>query len=228
MTNWELVIIIGCAVAGFLLVSFVIEVVGSKNKLTDRLGSDFTNLRSPTNDEPVRDGNATRPQPRGLLRAGLVLTLFLLIGYSVVPTTFWNVIGAHLSGLGPALLQTADVVRDRNGSFSVVALVNGARISFVIDTGASAVILTQDAAKAARVPMANLIYSVNVETANGPTYAAATTLEQLTVGGITERSVRALVAQSGQLNTSLLGMSFLNRLDSWAVRGNSLVMQGRP
>ena len=49
------------------------------------------------------------------------------------------------------------------------------------------------------------------------------TLDRLAVGGIVERAVPALIAQPGQLRTSLLGMSFLNRLESWEVRGDRLM-----
>ena len=86
------------------------------------------------------------------------------------------------------------------------------RISTVLDTGASAVVLTQEAAKAAGLPLEVLSYTVNVETANGRTRAAPVTLDRLAVGPIVERAVPALVAQPGQLKPSLLGMSFLNRL----------------
>ena len=98
----------------------------------------------------------------------------------------------------------------------------------VLDTGASAVVLTQDAAKAAGLPLEVLNYSVNVDTANGRTRAAPVTLDRLSIGDITERSVPALVAQAGQLRTSLLGMTFLNRLESWEVRGDKLMMRGYP
>jgi aspartyl protease family protein len=54
------------------------------------------------------------------------------------------------------------------------------------------------------------------------------TLDRLSIGDITERSVPALVAQGGQLRTSLLGMSFLNRLESWEVRGDKLMLRGYP
>jgi aspartyl protease family protein len=106
--------------------------------------------------------------------------------------------------------------------------VNGARIAMVLDTGASAVVLTQDAARAAGLPLEVLNYSVNVDTANGRARAAPVTLDRVSIGGITERSVPALIAQAGQLRTSLLGMSFLNRLESWQVRGDRLVLQGYP
>jgi aspartyl protease family protein len=98
----------------------------------------------------------------------------------------------------------------------------------VLDTGASAVVLTQDAAKAAGLPLEVLNYSVSVDTANGRARAAPVTLDRLSIGDITERSVPALVAQAGQLRTSLLGMTFLNRLESWEVRGDKLMMRGYP
>ncbi len=69
----------------------------------------------------------------------------------------------------------------------------------VLDTGASAVVLTQEAAKAAGLPLEVLAYNVNVDTANGRTRAAAVTLDRLAVGDIVERSVPALIAQPGQL-----------------------------
>jgi aspartyl protease family protein len=89
------------------------------------------------------------------------------------------------------------------------------------------VVLTQDAAKAAGLPLEVLSYNVNVDTANGRTRAAAVTLDRLAVGHIEERAVPALIAQPGQLKTSLLGMTFLNRLTGWEVRGDRLVMRGR-
>jgi aspartyl protease family protein len=138
-----------------------------------------------------------------------------------------------LSELMPGRVTTrgernVDIVRGRGGDFQVAAQVNGSRVAMVLDTGASAVVLTQDAAKAAGLPIEVLSYTVQVETANGRTHAASVTLDRVAVGGIIERSVPALVAQPGQLRTSLLGMSFLNRLESWQVRGDRLMMRGYP
>jgi aspartyl protease family protein len=89
-------------------------------------------------------------------------------------------------------------------------------------------VLTQEAAKAAGLPIEILDYKVRVETANGRTQAAAVTLDRLAVGNLVERNVPALVVQRGQLKNSLLGMSFLNRLESWEVRGDRLSMRGSP
>jgi aspartyl protease family protein len=119
------------------------------------------------------------------------------------------------------------VARGRGGDFQVAAQINGARVPMVLDTGATTVVLTQDAAKAAGLPLEVLSYSVNVDTANGRTRAAPVTLDRVSVGGITERSVPALIAQPGQLRTNLLGMTFLNRLESFEVRGDKLTMRAQ-
>ena len=124
--------------------------------------------------------------------------------------------------------RTVEIARGPGGSFFVTVQINGARVSMVLDTGATAVVLTQEAAKAAGLPLEVLTYSVNVDTANGRARAAPVTLDRLSVGGITERAVPALIAQPGQLRTNLLGMSFLNRLQSWEVRGDKLILRGYP
>ncbi|MGE3144895.1 MAG: TIGR02281 family clan AA aspartic protease, partial [Pseudorhodoplanes sp.] len=124
--------------------------------------------------------------------------------------------------------NVVEIARGRSGSFGVSAQVNGANIPMILDTGASAVVLTQEAARAAGLPLEVLNYSVTVDTANGRTRAASVTLDRIAVGGVVERQVPALIAQPGQLRTSLLGMTFLNRLESWEVRGDKLVLRGYP
>jgi aspartyl protease family protein len=124
--------------------------------------------------------------------------------------------------------RTVEFARANTGDFRIGAEVNGVRIPMVLDTGASSVVLTQEAAKKAGLPLEFLKYSVNVETANGHTVAAPVTLDRIAIGGIVEREVPALIAQPGQLKLSLLGMSFLGRLQSWEVRGSTVMMRGYP
>src|SRR5262249_10263872 len=125
--------------------------------------------------------------------------------------------------------RTVEIARASGGGVSVGAGGNRAHGPMVLDTAGSAGVATpadaQDAAKAAGLPLEVLNYSVNVETANGRARAAPVTLDRLSIGGISERSVPALIAQPGQLRTSLLGMTFLNRLESWEVRGDKLMMR---
>ena len=132
------------------------------------------------------------------------------------------------SPAAPGTSPQVEVTRVRGGDFTVKAEVNGRRVPMIIDTGATAVVLTIDAAKAAGLPLDFLRYDVVVETANGRTKAASIVIERLSIGDITARRVPALVAESGNnLRTSLLGMTFLNRLDSYEVRGDRLVLRGR-
>ncbi len=122
--------------------------------------------------------------------------------------------------------HTVELARAGSGDFRVGTEVNGVRLPMVLDTGASSVVLTHEDAKKAGLPTEFIKYAINVETANGHTLAAPITLDRLAVGSIVERQVPALIAQPGQLKTSLLGMSFLNRLQSWEVRGGRLLMRG--
>jgi len=121
--------------------------------------------------------------------------------------------------------RSVEIARGRGGDFHVPTQVNGAPVYMVLDTGASAVVLTPDDAKAAGLPLDMLHYTVEIETANGHARAAEVSLKQISVGFIIERAVPALIAQPGQLKESLLGLSFLNRLESYEMRGDRLLMR---
>jgi aspartyl protease family protein len=161
----------------------------------------------------------------------VVIALLLMLGYTYrfeLNDVAERVLAELVPGRAATRGRTVEIARASGGSFAVATQVNGARVAMVLDTGASAVVLTQEAAKAAGLPLEVLNYSVNVDTANGRTRAAPVTLDRVSIGAITERAVPALIAQPGQLRTNLLGMSFLNRLESWEVRGDKLLMRGYP
>jgi len=161
----------------------------------------------------------------------VVVALILALGYTYrfeLRDVGERVLSEFIPGRVVTHARTVEIARGNGGDFSVSAQINGARIPMVLDTGASSVVLTRDDAKAAGLPLEVLAYTVNIDTANGRARAAPVTLDRLAVGGLVERSVPALIAQPGQLKTSLLGMSFLNRLQSWEVRGDRLVMRGYP
>ena len=161
----------------------------------------------------------------------VVVGLVLVIGYSyrfelhnVADRVMAELVPGHVISHG----RTVEVARTTSGDFDVLAHINGVRVPMVLDTGASSVVLTQQDARAAGLPLEILNYTVNIDTANGRTRAAPVTLDRLAVGGLEERSVEALIVQPGQLRTSLLGMSFLNRLQSWQVSGDRLILKGYP
>jgi aspartyl protease family protein len=117
--------------------------------------------------------------------------------------------------------------RRTDGSFLVKGEVNGHETRFIFDTGASTVVLRAEDAAALGFKLDSLDYSIPVATANGGALAAPVVIERLTVGAITERKVRALIARSGVLHANLLGMTFLERLGSYEVRGNRLILRAK-
>jgi aspartyl protease family protein len=124
--------------------------------------------------------------------------------------------------------RAVQVSRGQGGEFALQAKINGVNAPMVIDTGATSVVLTYETAKAAGLPLELLEYDVDVETAGGHTKAARLTLDRLAVGKLVERSVPALVVPHGQMKTNLLGMSFLDRMESWEVRPDRLMLHGYP
>jgi aspartyl protease family protein len=124
--------------------------------------------------------------------------------------------------------RAVHVARGQTGDFALRASINGVSAPMVVDTGATSVVLTYETAKAAGLPLELLDYNVDVETAGGHTHAARLTLDRLAIGTLVERSVPALVVPRGQMKTNLLGMSFLDRLESWEVRADGLMLRGYP
>ena len=124
--------------------------------------------------------------------------------------------------------RAVQITRGQGGEFALRAKINGVSAPMVIDTGATSVVLTYETAKAAGLPLELLEYDVEVETAGGHTRAARLTLDRLAIGKLVERSVPALVVPHGQMKTNLLGMSFLDRLESWEVHADRLMLHGYP
>jgi aspartyl protease family protein len=126
----------------------------------------------------------------------------------------------------PQVERGGEVVINRrvSGEFAIAGRVNGARVTFLFDTGASSVVLTAADARRAGVETNRLVFDVPVATANGAAMAAETRLDQIAVGPIVMRNVPAMVARRGALEESLLGMTFLERLKSYTVERDRLIM----
>ena len=161
----------------------------------------------------------------------IVIALLLMLGYTyrfqlhdIADQVMAELVPGRIADSG----RTVALARAQSSDFQITTDINGHSIPMILDTGASSVVLTNEAAKAVGLPVEVIKYTVNIATANGHTKAAEVTLDRVAVGSIVERAVPALIAQPGQLKTSLLGMSFLNRLQSWEVRGDKLVLPGYP
>ena len=115
---------------------------------------------------------------------------------------------------------------DRAGHFTVRAGMGEGCIDLMVDTGATTVTLTHEDARQLGVRPMPDDYTVPVATANGLARAAAVRIDELRVGTIRLRDVRAVVVPAGALSRSLLGMSFIGRLTRFEMRGRRLVLEG--
>jgi aspartyl protease family protein len=121
----------------------------------------------------------------------------------------------------------AAVVRRSDGTFVIDMVADGVRLPFVFDTGASTVVLRARDAQKIGIDPKHLAFTEEVSTANGRTRAAEADIESLSVGSITLNNVQALVAEPGALNENLLGQTFLERLASYGVEGDRLVLRSK-
>ncbi len=128
---------------------------------------------------------------------------------------------------GTASNTTADhstaVTKGADGHFWANAVVNARAVRFLVDTGATVVVLTPSDAQRLGFDAKTLTYDRKVMTANGGTLAATVTLSSVGVGESTVHNVDALVVRDG-LTTSLLGMSYLGRLSRFEATPSSLIL----
>ncbi len=109
--------------------------------------------------------------------------------------------------------------------FSIAGYINNQSTSFVLDTGASAVVLTHDTAQRLGLLVSEDSYTQTVSTANGLTKVAPIRIDELRIASIVLQDVKASVARQGELDVNLLGMSFLSRLKSFAVEADQLTLR---
>jgi aspartyl protease family protein len=121
----------------------------------------------------------------------------------------------------PTLNTVVYAANDR-GHVVLDAAVNGAPVKMLVDTGASLVTLTQQDARAAGVSLGDAMFSARAATANGSARMAPVTLREIRIGQLSIYDVPAAVMEN--LSVSLLGMSFLSRLESYQMRDGKLAI----
>ena len=109
------------------------------------------------------------------------------------------------------------------GHFLVDATVDGVVVRFLVDTGATRVVLSPEDAGRIGFHLRDRNFTERHRTAGGIVRAAPVTLRELRIGHLTVREVEASVNEA-PIGISLLGMTFLNRLDGYEVRGDKLVL----
>jgi aspartyl protease family protein len=117
------------------------------------------------------------------------------------------------------------ITRDQRGHFTTDGRVDGRRLDFMVDTGASVIALTErEAGRLGIWPVRN-DYTAQVRTANGVVRAAPVMLRSVDIGGLVVRDVRALVVPGNALGENLLGLSYLTRLKRFEYSNNRLVLE---
>jgi aspartyl protease family protein len=122
-------------------------------------------------------------------------------------------LGSHVSTrYDQREMASAKIWRNQYGSYTTVGSINGRTVSFLVDTGASAVAMYRNDAKRLGIPYRLEGNPSYVSTANGTVLAFVVKLDRVQVGDITLRNVEGFVIDSVGAGPLLLGMSFLNRV----------------
>ena len=119
--------------------------------------------------------------------------------------------------------ETVALTRERDGHFHAQLEINGHNVRFIVDTGATNLVLSQRDAKAAGIDVDALNFVIPTYTANGRIMSAAVRLDEIKLSDFTDRDVRATV-NGGDLGISLLGMSYLERFSGWRVEGDRMYL----
>jgi aspartyl protease family protein len=155
---------------------------------------------------------------------GVVIAV-LAVGYSyrrelhaVVQRVQGEASGGYPVAVGPREMV---ITAHADGGFYVMGAVNGQAVRFLVDTGASDTVLSPDDARRIGLDPATLTFDRTAETANGMGRGAAVVVDSLSVGRIRMSDVPVIV-NAAPMSTSLLGMTFLHRLESFQASGGRL------
>jgi aspartyl protease family protein len=151
----------------------------------------------------------------------------LAVGYAYQDT--FKAVGTRvMSEIVPGYAMTSGsgemVLTERGGHFFVTGDAGGIPLVFLIDTGASDIVLSPSDARRIGLDTATLTYSRNAMTANGVVRGAPARLEKLSFNALEITDVPVTINEA-DMATSLLGMAFLRRLKSYEVRGRQLYLR---
>jgi aspartyl protease family protein len=176
-------------------------------------------------------GNALRAMAAWLLAALLLIAAYAYrfeaqeVGQRmlavVLPSRGMTAASGSIDGAASGDVRFA---LNAEGHYQIDAAVNGQPVSFLVDTGASDIVLTPEDAQRIGFAANQLRFSDRVETANGIAYVAPITLDTLVIGPIRLDRLPAKV-NNAPMQYSLLGMRFLNQLHGWRVERQVLILQ---
>jgi len=123
--------------------------------------------------------------------------------------------------LDPARIK---VPLGNDGHFHLTVELNGTPVRFIVDTGASALALSQRDARRAGIDLDRLVYAGQARTANGIVPTATVRLDRVAIGDIVDENVPAMVIQA-DIDRSLMGMDYLRRFARVSFEGDSMVLE---
>jgi aspartyl protease family protein len=121
--------------------------------------------------------------------------------------------------------RSLSIPRDARGHFQTEGRIDGQRIAFMVDTGASVIALNESSAARFGLRPARGDYKATVTTANGVIMAAPTHLAMVDIGGLVVRDVDAMVLPDEALSENLLGLSFLSKLKRFEYANGKMVLE---
>ncbi|PWE34161.1 TIGR02281 family clan AA aspartic protease [Maritimibacter sp. 55A14] len=163
-------------------------------------------------------GNLSRLAQQGAIWA------FIFIG-AIVAVGLWDDLRRTVDGPRATVMEsgTIEVPRAADGHFYLRLGVNDTPVRFVVDTGASGIVLSREDARRVGLDPESLDYWGEANTANGMVRTARVRLDSLSIGGISDRNVTAWV-NDGQMDQSLLGMSYLQRFAKIEIAGSRMLL----
>jgi aspartyl protease family protein len=121
--------------------------------------------------------------------------------------------------------RSISIPPDTRGHFATDGRIDGQRIDFMVDTGASVVALNETSAARFGVRPTPGDYTMRVTTANGTVKAARTRIAMIEIGSLIVRDVDAMVLPDEALSENLLGLSFLSKLKRFEYANGRLVLE---
>lgn len=169
-------------------------------------------------------GQGSKALRNSLLWVAIFVGVFVAMAYREEAAGVLDHLQGQLMPSEPRSGAMGEVVltRAESGHFYADAYVNGQRVRFMVDTGASRAVLSYEDAERIGLDPSSLDYTMAVSTAAGLAMNAAVKLDYVMIGQLRIDGVKAAVAKPGMMDGSLLGMSYLERLDGYQIEGNTL------
>jgi aspartyl protease family protein len=134
-------------------------------------------------------------------------------------------VSTQVATVAQARGRTLSIPRDARGHFATDGRIDGQRVAFMVDTGASVVALNEKSAASFGLRPSRGDYKASVSTANGVIKAAPARIAMIDIGGVIVRDVDAMVLPDEALSENLLGLSFLSKLKRFEYANGKMVLE---